>query len=243
MVSPGLILAVALALIHGFAARLPIFSIIPRFRWTSFAGGVSLGYVFLEIFPELSHAQDELQHTEIPLGRYLENHVYLVALMGLLVSYGLGSLALRARQPQQSTPEKEGNSSAVFWIHISSFAIFNVIVGYLLQDLSEHSLTACILFFVAVALHFFIMDENLREHQQSLYDKRGSWLLAGAIVLGAVVGQVSRLNEAAIAIVWSFLAGSIILNALKRELPEEKETCFWSFVSGAGVFAFLLLAM
>ncbi len=58
MISPGLILAIALALVHSFASQLPIFSIIPKFRWLSFAGGVSLSYVFLEIFPELRHAQE-----------------------------------------------------------------------------------------------------------------------------------------------------------------------------------------
>lgn len=237
MISPGLILAIALALVHGFAPRLPIFSFIPRFRWTSFAGGVSLGYVFLEIFPELSHAQEELQHNEILLVQYLENHVYILALMGLIVFYGLDLLALRAKSQSQS-PSK----SAIFWIHISAFATLNVIFGYLLQDLSEHSLIACILFFIAVALHFFIIDENLREHHQSLYDKQGRWVLVGAIILGALVGQVANLNEAAIALVWSFLAGSIILNVLKRELPDEKETCFGSFISGTALFAILLLS-
>ena len=243
MVSPGLILAIALALVHGFAAQLPIFSIIPRFRWTSFAGGVSLGYVFLEIFPELSHTQEELQHSEILLVQYLENHVYILALMGLIVFYGLDLLALRAKSLKQSKPEIKHDSLAVFWIHISAFAILNVIFGYLLQDLSEHSLIACILFFIAVALHFFIIDENLREHQPSLYDKQGRWFLVGAIILGSIIGQVAHLNEAVISLVWSFLAGSIILNVLKRELPSEKETCFGSFISGTALFAVLLLSM
>ena len=87
----------------------------------------------------------------------------------------------------------------------------------------------------------FIVDDNLREHQTSLYDKQGRWLLVGAIIFGAVIGQVTHLNEAAIAIVWSFLAGSIILNVLKRELPDEKENCFGSFLSGAAIFTVLLL--
>lgn len=242
MISPGLILAIALALVHGFASRLPIFAIIPRFRWTSFAGGVSLSYVFLEIFPELSHAQTELQHSEILLVQYLENHVYILALIGLIVFYGLDLLALRAKSLQQTTPERQQDSSAIFWIHLSAFAILNVIIGYLLQDLSEHSLTACILFFIAVALHFFISDDNLREHQQSRYDKQGRWVLVAAIILGAVIGQVAHLNEAAIALIWSFLAGSMILNVLKRELPDERETCFWSFIGGASLFAVLLLS-
>ncbi|VEP16160.1 conserved membrane hypothetical protein [Hyella patelloides LEGE 07179] len=243
MASQGLILAVALGLVHGFANKLPIFSIIPRFRWTSFAGGVSLSYVFLEIFPELSHAQEELQHSEIFLIQYLENHVYILALLGLLLFYGLDVLALRAKSHQQATSETEQHNSAIFWIHLSGFAIFNVILGYLLQNLSEHSLIACILFFISVALHFFIIDENLREHQQSLYDKLGRWLLVSAIIFGAVIGQIAHVNEAAISIIWSFLAGSIILNVLKRELPDEKENCFGSFISGAFLFAVLVLSM
>lgn len=243
MISSGLILAIALALVHGFAPRLPIFAIIPPFRWASFAGGVSLGYVFLEIFPELSHAQEELQHSEIFLVQYLEKHIYILALMGLIVFYGLDLLALRVRTRSQSIPKKEDNSSVIFWIHISAFAILNVIFGYLLQDLSEHSLIACILSFMAVGLHFFIIDENLREHHQSLYDKQGRWVLTAAIILGAVIAQVAHLNEAVLSLIWSFLAGSIILNVLNRELPDEKETCFWSFVGGAILFAVLLLSV
>lgn len=199
MVNPGLILAIALALVHGFATKLPIFFLIPRFRWTSFAGGVSLSYVFLEIFPELSHAQEEFQHSEIAMIQYLENHVYIVALIGLLVFYGLDLLVLRAKLPQQSNTEIEHSNSAMFWIHLSAFAFLNIIFGYLLQDLSEHSLIACILFFLSVALHFFIIDDNLRENQQSLYDQQGRWFLLGAIVFGAVIGQIVHLNEAAIA--------------------------------------------
>ena len=237
MVSPGLILAIALALVHGFATRLPIFSFIPRFRWTSFAGGVSLSYVFLEIFPELSHAQKELQHSDILLVQYLENHVYILALLGLLVFYGLNFLALKSKS------EKIPEGSTVFWIHIGAFAFLNIIFGYLLQGLSEHSAVACILFFIAVALHFFIIDDNVREHQKSLYDKQGRWFLVGAVILGAIIGQVTHLNEAAVAIIWSFLTGSIILNVLKRELPDEKETCIGSFMAGTALFSVLVLSM
>ena len=243
MLSPGLVLAIGLAVIHGFAAQLPIFSFIPRFRWTSFAGGVSLSYVFLEILPELSHTQKELQHAEIPLVQYLENHVYILALLGLVVFYGLDWLALTAKRNRPVINHRAGSGAAVFWIHISGFALLNFILGYLLQELDAHGLLTCILFFVAVALHLFIIDESLREHHTSLYDKQGRWVLVGAIVLGAIAGQTIHLNEAAIAIVWSFLAGSIILNVLKRELPDEKENCFGSFIGGTALFTALVLLM
>lgn len=233
ILNPGIILAITLALIHGFAAKLPIFSFIPRFRWLSFAGGVSLGYVFLEVFPELSNIQEELEHSDIHVINYLEHNVYLFALIGLMIIYGLDLLASKSRKK---------NNSIVFWVHIITFSILNIITGYLLQDLGNHSLLQCILFFVPIALHFFIIDEHLREHHKSLFDHKGRWYLVGAIIFGAIIGQVGELNEAAIAIIWSFLAGSIILNVLKHELPDEKDSCFWSFLSGSILFATLLLS-
>jgi hypothetical protein len=241
MVSLALLLAFALAIVHAVVARLPLFAVIPRYRWTSFAGGVSISFVFLEIFPELSHAKEKLEGSEMSVLHHLDNQFHLIALIGLLVFYGLGSFALRSKLFAPSAQDEAVSRPAVFWIRISGFAMLNVIFGYLLHDLSEHSIIDCILFFIAVALHFFITDENLREDHQSLYDKTGRWLLAGAIVMGAVIGHLVRLDETAIAIVWAFSAGSMILNVLMRELPEERETCFWSFFVGSAVYAALLL--
>ncbi|NET37046.1 MAG: hypothetical protein F6K19_34315 [Cyanothece sp. SIO1E1] len=241
MLDPGFVLAIGLALIHAFVSKLNIFAVIPEHRWVSFAGGVSIGYVFLEIFPELSHAQEELEHSAIPFVAYLENHVYMLALLGLLVFYGLDILALNSRRFNHTENRSDCATSAVFWIHITAFAILNVILGYLLQDISNHTLVQCFLFFAAVALHFFIIDSGLREHHKVSYEKKGRWLLTGAIMIGAVLGRAIHLDEAAISIVWSFLAGSIILNILKRELPDEQKSCFGSFVTGTALYTALLL--
>lgn len=241
MQEPGLVLAVGLALIHAFVSKLNIFTVVPQHRWFSFAGGVSIGYVFLEVFPELSHAQEELEHSALPVVAYLENHVYILALIGLLVFYGLDILAIAARRQNRMRNNVDSANPAVFWIHITAFAVLNAIFGYLLQDLSQHGLLECILFFAAVALHFFIIDYGLREHHKTTYEAYGRWFLTAAIMVGAIAGQAIHLDEAAISIVWSFLAGSIILNILKRELPDEQKSCFGSFISGTALYAALLL--
>lgn len=243
MLELGLILAVGLALIHAFLSKFNIEAIIPEYRWLSFAGGVSISYVFLEIFPELSHAQETLENVAIPLVAYLENHVYILALLGLIIFYGLDVFVLNhAKSFASSNSPQKSTFSAIFWLHIGGFALLNVIFGYLLQDLAEHSLIECILFFIAVGLHFFIIDYGLREHHEKVYDQKGRWLLTGSILVGAILGQARVINEAGILMVWSFLAGSLILNVLKRELPEEKKTCFWSFCTGSIVFATLFLS-
>ncbi|NEQ50744.1 MAG: hypothetical protein F6K11_11510 [Leptolyngbya sp. SIO3F4] len=241
MSGPGFVLAIGLALIHAFVSKLNVFSFIPEFRWMSFAGGVSIGYVFLEIFPELSHAQEAIEHSNIPFIAYLENHVYMLALLGLLVFYGLDILALKSRQQNRIENDQDRTHHTVFWIHIAAFAVLNIIVGYLLQELTGHTLLQCLLFFVAIALHFFIIDHSLREHHQAPYDKYGRWLLTAAIMIGAIAGQSLHLSEAGILAVWSFLAGSIILNILKRELPDEVKSCFMSFFSGTALYTTLLL--
>ena len=114
MLSPGIFLAVALAFIHGFASRLNLPAIIPHRKWISFAGGVSISYVFLEIFPELSHTQAELEEVQIPLATYLENHVYLLALLGVVVSYGLDILALHSRGKNQAINDVDVASPGFF---------------------------------------------------------------------------------------------------------------------------------
>ncbi len=241
MSGSGLILAAGLALTHAFLSRLNIFALIPERRWVSFAGGVSIGYVFLEVLPELSHAQEELEHSAIPMVAYLENHVYLLSLLGLAVFYGLDVLAIASRRRNRAATNVDRTTPTVFWIHTVLFAGLNVIFGYLLQNLTGRTLVELVLFFVAAALHFFVIDLHLREHHSGPYDRRGRWLLAAATMVGAIVGQIVRLNEAALSIVWSFLAGSIILNILKHELPDERKSCFWSFAGGMTLYTGLLL--
>ncbi|MCC5898608.1 MAG: hypothetical protein JJU32_11935 [Phormidium sp. BM_Day4_Bin.17] len=240
MSSVGLILAIALALVHGFISRIDVDAFIPKYRWLSFSGGVSMGYVFLDIFPELSQAQEELTHSDFWLLTYFENHVYLLALLGLTLFYGLDRWVILSRQSNRVNTNANQADITIFWIHMSGFALINLIFGYLLQDL-VHSFWQCLLFFIAVALHVFIVDHSLREHHRSLYDKQGRWLLTAAILVGAILGISIPLNEALISAIWAFLAGSIILNILKQELPEAQKTCFWSFVSGATLYSALIL--
>jgi hypothetical protein len=47
----------------------------------------------------------------------------------------------------------------------------------------------------------------------------------------------------AIALLFAFLAGGVILNVLKEELPEERQSRFWAFALGAGIYTVLLLAL
>ncbi|QMS92109.1 hypothetical protein HUN01_32595 [Nostoc edaphicum CCNP1411] len=47
----------------------------------------------------------------------------------------------------------------------------------------------------------------------------------------------------AVAVLFAFLSGGIVLNVLKEELSEQRESRFWAFAFGTFGYAILLLAL
>jgi hypothetical protein len=105
-------------------------------------------------------------------------------------------------------------------------AVYTALIGYLFLHRLAAGLEDLLLFFVAMALHFVVNDHGLREHHKEAYLRKGRWVLAAAVVLGWVVGLLTEIPEVAIAVLTAFLAGSVIMNVLKEELPEERESRF-----------------
>ncbi|MGR6034951.1 MAG: hypothetical protein ACU4EQ_04025 [Candidatus Nitrosoglobus sp.] len=230
-------------LVHLFAGELRFLDIIPRSRWLSMAGGISVAYVFVHVLPELEEAQQRIgkQWQEFPAA---EHHVYIMALVGLAVFYGLERVVSASQQRQaESRRGKKGETTSVgiFWLHISSFALYNGLIGYLLSHREEQDLRGLIFFSTAMALHFIVTDHGLRQAHRDTYEQLGRWVLGTAIIIGWGIGLATEVSGAAIDMLFAFLAGGVILNVLKEELPEERQSRLWPFVIGAAVYTILLL--
>ncbi len=94
-----------------------------------------------------------------------------------------------------------------------------------------------------MALHFVVNDYGLREDHKEADARVGRWLITAAVFLGWVVGLATEIPEATLTILTAFLARGVILNVLKEELPEERQSRFWAFALGAGAYATLLLTL
>jgi zinc transporter ZupT len=92
-----------------------------------------------------------------------------------------------------------------------------------------------------MGVHFVVNDYGLRRDHKVAYDRMGRWLLAAAVLAGWVVGLSLEVSEAALAVLFAFLAGGVIMNVLKEELPEQRESRFWSFALGAALYSVVLL--
>lgn len=243
----SLLAALAFAVVHVLGGRLTFLEVRPRSIWLSVAGGVSVAYVFVHVLPELADRQRAFTSDgasgagEGPLIA-LERHVYLIALAGLAAFYGLERLARcsSAREAQAGRPRRPARP--VFWLHLGSFAAYNVLIGYLLVHREEADPRGLAIYASALALHFVVNDQALRELHGELYSARGRWVLAAAPLAGWAVGVSTKVGPMAIAALFAFLAGGIVLNVLKEELPEERESRFSAFTMGAATYALLLLA-
>ncbi|GAA0251536.1 hypothetical protein ACFFQF_02565 [Haladaptatus pallidirubidus] len=229
---PGL-LAFLLALVHLVAGNVQSFRAIPRSSWLSAAGGASVAYVFVHLLPELKGGT-VLASVPILVG-FFERHVYIVALVGFSLFYGLEVLAREFGHDGRRTADE------IFWLHIGSFTAYNALIGYLLVHREQPGQVNLLLYAVAMGLHFVVNDYGLREFHEASYDRLGRWFLAGAVVVGWAVGNATEVDEAVVNTLFAFLAGGIILNIIKEELPEERESRFWAFAVGAGSYTLLLL--
>ncbi|AEH36786.1 hypothetical protein [Halopiger xanaduensis] len=246
--------ALALALTHLFAGRLGVGGRIPRSRWLSAAGGVSVAYVFVHLLPGVHEAATTLDAYELPTPTaFADHHGYLIALLGFVTFYGLEQLARRSRRSRRSesasssepestrtdrsrTDERPG--TGVFWLHVGAFAAYNAIVASLLWD---RALGGLLPFGVAMALHFIVTDDGLREHHGRTYHRRGRWVLSAAVLVGFAGGAALEGTDVLVAVFLPFLSGGVILNVIKEELPSDRKSRFWAFTAGAAGYAALLL--
>lgn len=237
---PALLAVAAFVVVHLFIGRIGRLSRVPRSRWLSAAGGVAVAYVFLHLLPELHRGQRVLAQAS-PALAFAEHHVYLVALGGLTAFYGLERLAVSSRR-HHGGGARAGTSAPVFWVHVGAFAVYNAIVGYLLLHRDDPGLHGLALYALAMGLHFVVADHGLREHHHERYDQVGRWLLSAAALLGWTAGLGGRLDDAVLAVLVAFLSGAVILNVMKEELPEERESRFSAFLAGAAGYTAVLLA-
>ena len=91
-----------------------------------------------------------------------------------------------------------------------------------------------------MALHFFTNDFGLHQDHEGLYDRRGRWALAGAVLSGWALGATVDVPEQGLIALFSFLAGAVVLNVLKEELPEERKSRFLPFLAGVAGYGTLL---
>ena len=219
-----------LCLVHLFANRMVLFGWLWHGRFLSFAGGISFAYVFVSLLPEVAAGQDALAQALSGFFPNLERHAYVVALLGFLFFYSL-----------QKT--NAGRFHLHFWASMCGYTIFNLLIGMAVADSDNPDVRPLSLFTLAMALHYFVNDHNLREKHKEEYEKRGRWILTGALLVGWTIGFTTKIPEALIALLVAFAAGGVLLNVMLYELPKKEQGGTMAFCFGALLYTVVLLSV
>jgi hypothetical protein len=205
-------------------------------RWISIAAGVSVATIFVDLLPEISEKQAKFS-ANAPAGAALfqEQAVYLAAMLGFVLFYGMEYMV--ARSP--SSERRPGN--VTFSLRIAAFAAYSSFIAYLLADNPWNDAQSLLLYSLAMAFHLLLVDHSLAEQGHELYESRGRWILALAVVAGWFVGIAASIPELWLARITGFVSGGVIMNSLVVELPEGRGGRFWYFVVSAATYAFVLI--
>ncbi len=238
MTAIAFFIAIILGLVHVFGTHLTFLEIDPRSGWLSAGAGVTVAFIFLYLLPELSHFRDLL--SDHPHFGAIDELTYLLALTGVALFYAMEHLAFHTRRATDETDDSPFGHDYVFWLHMGWYALYNVIIGALLLYGDQTTPRGLATYGLTMAVHFSVVDASMRHHHRHVYRATGRWILAVAVVVGWALAALVPLSMALIAISTAFLAGGMLITAVKDELPSRQKTRLLPFLSGTTAAAVLL---
>ena len=238
----GGLIALAIVVVVHLTISLLQFQRWPRSVVLSFLGGVPVAYVFLQLIPLLGQFQQENLSALVWLRDWphpvLQQMPFLCALLGLLIFFGLDRLAQRSIQDRSG---HEKASGGVLATNIAVYSLYNLGVGYLLIYRSLDPDSALWPYAIALACHVATNDYSLTYTHKRDYSNLVRFALAGALMLGGLIGWLYPLREQLFVLLSSFASGVFLMNALREELPKGRHGSFTAFALGCAFAAAMLV--
>lgn len=244
----ALVIAIIFSAVHLTAPRLYGFSEQYKKAVVSFSGGVAAAYVFFDLLPSIQRAGEHLRlllHNYIGQVPFSEVAIFGVAFMGFIVFFMLEHAAMRSRRHIAARTGQHIDSvtapKGIFIIHISILALVSLLIAFNLRFEVRTSLLGAMLFSIALILHFFSADRTMEIHYSSLFERYGRYILGIMPLAGWALSVLFPERQSEAAVFLAFIAGAVLFNVIKDEVPgaERGEPKF--FVAGALIYAAVLL--
>lgn len=247
---PALIVALVFVIIHLGSPRTYGYSEHYKKRILSFSGGVAAAYVFLDLLPVIQRADPHLHviFANNPIiFLFLEKAIFGVAFMGFVTFFVLEYLANNSREIESKKNKKNiadtPASKNVFYVHLALTALVSLIICYSIRFEIKNTGLAVLLYTIALSLHFFVSDRSMEEHYQNLYVKYGRYTLAVMPLLGWVLSVLFPERESEAYVLLAFIAGAVLFNVIKDEIPRLGTGRPIYFFIGAIFYSGLLLIL
>jgi hypothetical protein len=161
-----------------------------------------------------------------------------VALLGFIVFYGLHRMRAHRRGKAAEAQERPE-----FRLHAAELSAYVWMITYLLANNRQQSLAAIGLYTLAMAAHFFTIEQSIHKEYGVLYKNVGRFILAGAALFGWAAGAFLRMPRGFVALLVAFLSGAIIMNSALMEMPTKEKGQFLWFMAGGVIYGLLLMQL
>lgn len=220
------------ASVHLWAEKTRAWGFASHSRFLSAGSGVAIAYVFIDLLPKLSKNDALVKQALWTVLPYFERHVYVMALLGFLLFFTVDQT--------QGSWRKE---TPYFWLSLSSYALFNFLMGYAVVDKDNPEVRPLALFTIAISLHYFMNDFSLNKAHGDQYRYFGKWILIVFLFLGWLTGLLFTLSQTGVALMSAFIGGGVIMNVTRHELSEDVPHSLRAFLLASVAYTFILLTL
>lgn len=214
--------------IHFFSENLKPQEGPKYYRIFSFAAGISISYLFLDLLP---HTYEAATH--------LKNWVFIFLLLGFSIHHLSEKYIYR-----------HAEANKVAWelhiVHSIGFFFYYFIIGIVVKNIIQDNVLEGILFMIPISLHAGLSTASLAQIHGDI--RESSWvkiLLSFPTLLGVLFAMFISIPAAVNNVMVSLIAGVLLYIFVKEFIPEKKKGAPLFFLFGLGLFLafFVILNM
>jgi len=238
----SLIVISILALVHLFVKELRRLETTSRNALLSAGAGASLAYVLMRILPKLAEKQEYLMASaDTGLRSFLEHHAYLVAMVGLVVYYGISRIAAYGAEGVSSSSPRSYRAALI--ATIVGYGAYSALIAYLIVNRLHFGLFSLALISLGMGTLFLVSDHGLCKKWPDAYSGWIRWVLTIALLVGWAIGVWVEVSPNIVALWYAFLAGLMLITTIGEKLSIDESGSFWPFLAGVVAFTLLLLIL
>lgn len=208
-----------LGLVHFLSEGLSPKNEAHKYRIISFAAGISIAYLFLNLLPHTYEAASQLKEW-----------VFVFLLLGFTVFHLIEKVTYQhADQDKLARELKE--------IHSVSFFVYYFLVGIVINDELQADLLNGILFLIPITLHAALSTASLSRIHGEVRESIGIKIsLSASSLLGVVFALFVPIPHILDHILISVIAGVLLYIIVKEFLPEKRHGQPLFFIMGMVLF-------
>lgn len=197
----------------------------------SFAGGVSIAFVLLELFVELVEGAVEDLHHVFRAGPQPIHTMAVLMLVGTVIAFFASSYA-----------ETHKETRVTYRLSIAPRIAYGALVGAALDGQIHESFHAFAVFWIAMSLHLGVTAYHVDEVFPN--EHRGLWrgLSIAAPAIGALAWAAGSPPSGMFHFLLALVAGATTLGIWRDEIPDARDVGIVSFFVGLISFSALIQA-